>query len=337
MRIGVFSVQDHYPSGPRSVPEVYGQVLDQIALAEQLGFNDYWVAEHHFHHYGVCPNPAILLAAAGQRTRYIRLGTAVSVLPFRHPIDLAENWAMVDALSGGRLNLAVGSGYLQHEFEGFGIPASEKRARFDEALNLMLRLWNEEKVVANGQYYALHGATLNVRPVQRPHPPLWVAVLRPEAAYWVGRANRSIMAIPYASFDHLREVRGMIQQYRQGIAEAGGVEHPSSVVLAFHAYVSDSDALAEREVEGYAANYLQSRLYAKRASLRELFERNLALIGSPRTVRQQLTYVAQETGAQHVLLLNDFGGMPLEMVAASLRRFASEVMPMLSTLEEVTA
>ena len=143
MKMSIFSVQDHYPSAPRSLGQLYGQVLDQARQAERLGYDTFWVAEHHFHEYGAVPNPAVFLAALSQQTRRLRLGTAISILTFHNPLTVAENYALVDQLSQGRLSLGVGSGYLKHEFEGYDVDPAIKRERFDENLMLVERLLAE--------------------------------------------------------------------------------------------------------------------------------------------------------------------------------------------------
>ncbi len=121
MRMSIFSVQDHYPSGPRSVQQLYGEIIAQAELADRIGYDTFWVAEHHFHEYGVVPNPAVMLSSLAQRTTRLRLGTAISILTFHNPLTVAENYAMIDVLSGGRLVYGVGSGYLSHEFAGFAV------------------------------------------------------------------------------------------------------------------------------------------------------------------------------------------------------------------------
>src|ERR671939_1828162 len=136
MRMSIFSVQDHYPGRERTLAELYRQVITQAELAEALGYDTFFVAEHHFHEYGAVPNPAVMLAAMAQRTARIRLGSAISILTFHHPLTVAESYAMVDLLSGGRLVMGVGSGYLKHEFAGYRVDPAEKRERFDEHLEV---------------------------------------------------------------------------------------------------------------------------------------------------------------------------------------------------------
>src|SRR5436190_16431327 len=119
MRMSIFSVVDHYPSRERTVARLYAELIAQAELAEQLGYDTFWLAEHHFHEYGAVPNPAVMLSAIAQRTKTLKLGTAISILTFHNPLTVAESYAMVDVLSGGRLMYGVGSGYLGHEFAGY--------------------------------------------------------------------------------------------------------------------------------------------------------------------------------------------------------------------------
>lgn len=330
MRFSVFSVTDHYPDGPASLADRYAQLLDEITLADELGFSAFFLAEHHFHEYGAVPAPSVVLAAAATRTQRIGLGVAVSVLPFHDPLLAAEEYALLDQLSGGRLQLGVGSGYLQHEFDGFGVAPAEKRDRFDEALQIMLTAWRGEPFDFDGRHHKLTGARIAVTPLQRPHPPLWVAILRAEAARHVGAAGRSVMLIPYATCDTADDLAPIAQQHRAGLADPGTAEPGNfEVAAALHAYVSTSPAAARAESEPYLDRYVGSRLYARRRSYHELLDSGLLLAGDPDTVGTQLSRIAG-TGVDHVLLLVNFGAMPYDQVAASLTRFARDVAPRFS-------
>src|SRR5690242_19874009 len=152
MRLSFFTVQDHYPGRDRSIPELYATVIALAERADALGYDTFFSAEHHFHEYGVVPNPAVLLAAIAQRTKEVRLGSAIATLPFHNPVNIAEAYAMVDVLSGGRLVLGVGSGYLKHEFAGYGVDGAEKRERFDEGLAILRRLLSGERVTFQGKF-----------------------------------------------------------------------------------------------------------------------------------------------------------------------------------------
>lgn len=324
MRLSIFSVVDHHPAGGRSLGRRYEQVIRHCELADRLGFACFFIAEHHFHEYGAVPDPAVLLPVLALRTERIRLGPAVAVLPFRDPIALAESYAMVDLIAGGRLVLGVGSGYLKHEFEGFGIDPAEKRERFDESLMLVMRLLAGERVTHAGRFHRLNGVALNVLPPQP--PPVYVAILRKEAAYHVGRKGQQIMSIPYATLDRLAEIEGVIQEFRRGRADAGLEPGEDDAIFAFHAHVARTDASARAEAAEAFELYVATRLYARRQTYDDILVSGLALFGSVETVADKLLRL-HAFGIRHIALLPDFGLMPPELVERSLRLIASEVVP----------
>ena len=321
MRFSVFSVVDHHPSLGGSVAARYAAAVDLCLLAEALGFDTFFVAEHHFHEYGVSPDPSVLLAHLAARTRRIRLGTAIAVLPFHHPATLAERYAMLDVLSGGRLVLGVGSGYLHHEFAGFAIPAEEKRARFDESLAVLRRLLAGERVTTNSPHHRLEAVALNVLPLQQP-PPIYVAALRKEAAYYVGQ-GQPIIGVPYASVDRFAEIAPMLDDFRRGWSESGR-PGKGEALLAFHSHVAPTDAAAREAVAECFARYVETRLYARRQTYDDILASELSLFGSPETVCARLQALAA-IGVEHVLLLADFGALAAPVVHEGMRRFAAEV------------
>jgi alkanesulfonate monooxygenase SsuD/methylene tetrahydromethanopterin reductase-like flavin-dependent oxidoreductase (luciferase family) len=328
MRYSIFSVQDHHPAGDRSVARLYEELARQCVLAETLGYDSFFIAEHHFHEYGVVPNPAIMLAALAQRTTRIRLGPAIAVLPFHHPLTVAENYAMVDALSGGRLVLGVGSGYLRHEFEGYDVDAAEKRDRFDEALSVLRRALSGERITHEGRFWRTRDTAINVPVVQRPAPPIFVAVLRKDAAYHVGRQGHRIIAVPYASLDRFDEVAGMVDEFRRGRAEAGSPAGDDDAIFAFHTHVAESDEEARRRAARPFDLYVETRLYARRQTYDDILRSGLGLLGSVDTVVEKLAAL-HAMGLRHVMLLQNFGDMAEEHVHRSMRLVAEEAVPRL--------
>ncbi|HET9921279.1 MAG TPA: LLM class flavin-dependent oxidoreductase [Ktedonobacteraceae bacterium] len=327
MRFSIFSVTDHYPRQSRSIREFYNQMLDEIELADRLGFSAFFMAEHHFHEYGIVPSPTTLLAAAAERTQHIGLGVAVSTLPFHNPLLLAEEYAMLDQLSNGRLVLGVGSGYLKHEFEGFQIGPWEKRVRFDDALEILLRAWQGEPFSYHGLYHHIENTRIAVTPLQKPHPPYWIAILRPEAAYYVGKQGRNIMLIPYATCETRKDLDDVVENYRLGRAEATMTEtEQPDVAVALHTYVSASPDRTRSESEEALNNYVSTRLYAKRRSYEQLEAAGLILFGDAQQVTEQVRQL-EASGLNHLMILVDFGALPFERVHASMERFAHEVMP----------
>lgn len=327
MRLSLFSVQDHHPDRARTVPQLYAEVIELAERADRLGFDSFFVAEHHFQEYGVAPDPAVLLAALAQRTSRIRHGPAISVLPFHDPRLVAESYAMVDVLSKGRLVLGLGSGYLKHEFAGFGIDPAEKRARFDEALALLKRLLAGERVTHAGRFHRLDDVAINVRPMQA-EPPIYVAILAKEAAYHVGRQGHRVLSVPYASVERFEDTATLIAEFRRGRAEAGLACAADDTIVTFHCHVAETDAEARRVAADAFDLYVATRLYARRISYDDVLRSGLALFGSVDTVVEKLRAL-QGWGAGHIALLMNFGCLRQDDVLRSLERLAREVAPRL--------
>jgi alkanesulfonate monooxygenase SsuD/methylene tetrahydromethanopterin reductase-like flavin-dependent oxidoreductase (luciferase family) len=326
MLLSAASISDHYPDRERSVPGLYAEVLGQGVLADELGYHALFLAEHHFHEYGAVPNPAVLLASLAQRTKQLRLGTSISVLPFRNVALAAEDYAMLDVLSNGRLELGVGSGYLKHEFAGFGIDAAEKRQRFEENLDLLERLLGGERVTHAGRFATLDGIRLNVLPVQK-EVPIYVATLRREGAYHIGHQGRRMMCVPYATLDSFEEIGELVREFHRGRSDAGlppDLSVATSVLL--HTHIATSDAEVRRNAAEAFDLYVATRLYAKRVVYDDIMRSGLALFGSVETVAAKMSRLA-EMGVDHVMSLHNFGLMPDAQVRRSMRAMIEEVMP----------
>jgi len=329
MRLGLFSVVDHYPAElGRTTAELYAEVLEQAEAADEWGFDSFWVAEHHFHEYGAVPRPPVFLAAAAQRTRRIRLGAGVVVLPFDHPLRVAEDYAMVDVLSAGRLNLGVGSGYLQHEYAGFRVDPGEKRERLDEALEILLRAWTGERVSWAGRHHRVDGVRLNVRPVQQPRPPIWVATLRTDGGARVGARGLPAMFIPYASAETLAQMKDGLRDYRAAFAAAGGRPEEATAPFGFHTYCAESTEAARAEARPFMERYVRTRLYAVQRPFDTLVEHDVIAIGDPDEILR-VARCYEAAGFTHFLAIANFGGLPHKRVLASMELLARHVLPRL--------
>jgi alkanesulfonate monooxygenase SsuD/methylene tetrahydromethanopterin reductase-like flavin-dependent oxidoreductase (luciferase family) len=332
VRLGIFSVADQYPAElPRTAARLYDELLAQVEAADALGFDSFWVAEHHFHDYGVIPRPPIWLAAAAQRTRRIRLGSAVVVLPFDNPLRTAEDYALVDVLSGGRLELGVGSGYLKHEYDGFGIDPEEKRDRFDEALAIVLQAWAGERFSYSGKYHRVSDVALNVRPLQQPRPPLWIAVLRNEAARHVGERGFPMMMIPYATTEQLDELALTARVFRDAFVQSGGRPADARIAFGLHAHCAPTTALARAQAREPMDRYVRTRRFARQRPFDLLVERDLVAFGDP----DEITRVARRyaaAGLTDFLAITNFGGLPHRQVLDSMDLLARHVLPALSRL-----
>lgn len=320
MRYSIFSVNDHHPRLARTVPQLYAQVMRQCELAETLGYDTFFCAEHHFHEYGVVPDPAVMLSALAQRTRRIRLGTAISILTFHDPRRIAETYAMVDMMSGGRLVFGVGSGYLAHEFAGYGVDPKEKRDRFNERLDIVKRLLAGETV---GK------AILNVRPHEGKVPPIYVAVLARDAALHVGRQGNRIFTVPYASCRDFDDIGTMLAEYRRGRSEAGLPAEDDDHVFTLHTYVAHSDEEARSHCKAAYDLYVDTRLYAKKHVYEDILANGICLFGSVETVAEKVRRL-HDMGIRHVATMHNFGALEPERVERSMALFSGEVMPRVS-------
>ncbi len=321
MRLSAFTVVDSPTGGADGVADRYADVLRLAEAAEEGGLSTLWIAEHHFQPGGLCPSPPVLLAACGQRTRRVRLGVLVSVLPFHRPIELAEQYAMVDRLTHGRLNLGVGSGYIPIEFEGFGVDPATKRERFDRALETLLAALDGREVRADEP--GARPVRLNVLPLQRPHPPLWIAVQRREAIPYVARRACSLALIPYATLANLAELADEIREFRAHLPPGASAE----VAVALHLYAGPRPDAARVAFQRYLDSRLatQSAFYQEKvrrdprhASGSAIEQSDFALFGAPAEVARRLGAFAA-IGVDEILGIFDFGGLATEEVTASVR------------------
>lgn len=324
MKLSAFTVVDAY-EGPNA-PDRLAEVLELAEAADEAGLATLWVAEHHFHPGGVCPSPPVLLAACGGRTRRIRLGALVSVLPFHSPIELAEQYAMLDRLIGGRLNLGVGSGYIPMEFEGFGVDPTAKRERFDEGLDTLLRAFAGEEVRAAGPL--ARPVRINVLPRQSPHPPLWIAIQRREAIPHVARKRASVALIPYATLANLEELEEEVGEYRSHCP----ADFRGEVAAGVHLYAGAHPDRARHALQRYLDSRLatQSAFYQdkvrrdpRHASAGAVEESGWAIFDTAPKVAERLR-AFESAGIDEVLGIFDFGGLPIDDVVRSVRDLGAE-------------
>jgi alkanesulfonate monooxygenase SsuD/methylene tetrahydromethanopterin reductase-like flavin-dependent oxidoreductase (luciferase family) len=319
VRLSAFTVVDSYPDRPQASDRLL-EVVRLAQACETGGLSALWVAEHHFHPGGVCPSPPVVLAACGAATRTLRLGSMVSVLPFHRPLDVAEEYATLDRLTGGRLNFGVGSGYIPLELEGFAVDPATKRERFDSSLELVLAAFDGREVRSGGP--GSPAVRLNVLPVQRPHPPIWVAVQRREAVAHVARRGHSVALIPYATVADRAELAEEIREYRAHLP----ADRRGEVAVALHVYAGERRELARAAFR----RYLESRLDTQSTFYRQKTERDpmsaspegiersgFAVFGTPEEVAHQLAGFSA-IGVDELLGIFDFGGLEESEVARSV-------------------
>ncbi len=249
MKFGVLQFFS-WPGRRAALADVYRRAMDRIRIMDETGYDAVWLAEHHFTDYSVCPSVHMLGVQVAERTSRLRIGTAVSLAPFYHPLRLAEEVALLDQLSGGRVSWGAGRGFDPDEFRTFGVPIGESRARFQEAVEIVLAAWRNERLDWQGEYWRFENVEVLPKPAQQPHPPVWAACGSPDAASWAGKAGLAPLLGPHATFEGLNAIRDTWRRARDGAGHAAsGQDIPTARLLA----VADSDEEAAEIVRRGAA------------------------------------------------------------------------------------
>ncbi|HLY30351.1 MAG TPA: LLM class flavin-dependent oxidoreductase, partial [Ktedonobacterales bacterium] len=240
-----------FPSFRRSdmsSQDYFAQVLRVSKRADELGYNSVKTVEHYFHEYGgYSTNPIITLSAVAAITKQVRLITGAVLPAFNHPIKLAGELAMLDNISGGRLDVGFGRAFIPEEFAAFGISMDESRARFDEGVEMIKRLWTEDRVTYHGQFHTLDDIHAMPRVVQQPHPPIWIAAVGSEESFINAAKNGyNLMIVPYAG--GMERTSKLVKLYRDTWRESGHTPGEEKVQMSFHAYIAES---REEAIEGY--------------------------------------------------------------------------------------
>src|SRR5580693_4902314 len=340
MQFGLFGSATARRGGPEfDSSEGFRDFIEYNVEAEALGFHSTFVVEHHFTGYGQVSATLNLLTWLGARTRWLRLGTAVIVLPWHNPVLLAEQAATVDLLSGGRLDFGIGKGYRHNEFVGFRIPMEEAESRFEESIDIITKAWtSNERFSFHGKYCHFDDIIVEPPTIQKPHPPSWQGAGHPESIRRVARRGHNLLLDQFASLDATGE---RFATYRDAMQANGFAFHPSQVGVARAFYVSRDSAEKEAALDRRIA--AQRRLHAisqrpdgnNKASIMAFSDTRAAseesaLYGTPDEICRKLERL-QAAGVTYVLL--NGGGTSRE----NLRRFAREVMPHFRTESQAEA
>jgi len=351
MRFGLNFFPSFRPSDASSA-RYFAQCLRLAERADQLGFHSVKAVEHYFFDYGGhSPNPIVLLSAVAARTARLRLITGAVIPAFNHPVKLAAELAMLDNLSHGRLDAGFGRAFIPKEFEVFGVSMEESRARFEEGLDIVTRLWTEDRVSYQGKFHRFRDVHLMPRPLQKPRPPVWVAAIAsPESFVWAGRRGYHVMIVPFAG--GRGRVRDMVRAYREAWREAGHPPGAEQIQTSLHCYVAETHREAVEGARPRVERYIevfgeavhswaghQSAQYAGYATMVESIARttiesmladNQALIGTPDEVAEQLQLQIETFGEIEPSMQINFGGMSDEEAFRTLELFRTRVMPKFS-------
>ncbi len=318
MQKSFFTTLDYHPEIGRPLADVYAAAIEHACLADSLGFSGFWVAEHHFHNLGSLPNPAVFLASVAQCTGNIRLGPSISVLPWRTAIHTAEDYAMVDMLANGRLNMGVGMGNTEAEFIRAGVDFDARRAVFEERLIELKSCWSSP--------YDTSMDTLNVRPVQASIPRIYVSTNTPERAYRAGTEGDSVLSIVSPGAENLKGIEQVVLAHARGLAESKTDVTDAEVVVTAYACAAETEEAALEVAAVSIGRFMMAAtgqaMPDPQAMCRQMTSRDAGLIGTKEQISRQLSRY-NDIGVKHVSFLGSFGCMTSEQVKSSIELLAA--------------
>lgn len=326
MRVGLFSTMQ-MPSGRPDTPLRF---IDRAVLAEQLGFESVWLAERHFTGYGIIGNPVVVAAAIAMRTTALRIGFAALILGQHNPWQLAEELTMLDRLSNGRIIVGMGSGRSMVEFGALGLSREDMQTRFNEIVQIMLKVWEGAPFDhAEGYYPGVFPGSEFV-PVQRPHPALVRAIVHDDSVVAAAKLGVPIL---FGRFEP-SALKRQLDIYTDTLAGDGKDNATIAALLAEsgllrHVVVADTNQQAERIAKDGLASYVARAMEVHEPHDPDDFYRQAFVVGTPETVLERLAG-ERELGLGRLLCWTDFGGIDPAVADETVRRIGGEVRPLLA-------
>ncbi len=336
---GYYSLQSP-PFRPRSHKELYSEMLDEISTADQMGFDSAWLTEHHFLNDGYCPSSLVTAAAIAARTKKIRIGTGVLLMPLHDPVRIAEDAAVVDLISGGRLILGLGLGYRPEEFAGFGRSLKERKGRMEESIEILNKSWMDGPFDHNGKYYKLENINVTPKPVQRPIP-IWIGAFTEPA---IRRAARIGAPLYVPAIGVIPIIKYLFDMHSSLLKEYGRNPDDFEKPLVREIYISDqkSDKIWEKIKENvtYTAKGYASwgSMVDRKGNLLSdptdpiLYDiaRDQSIIGTPEECIDTIKRYQEELPIDNLICRFKFPGISHEDAMRSMRLFTEKVLPAVS-------
>ena len=308
-----FGVLQFFSWPGRRVPleTVYERALNRIEIMDKTGYEAVWLAEHHFSTYSVCPSVHLMGMHVANRTKRLRIGTAVTLAAFYHPLRIAEEVALLDVLSGGRVNWGAGRGFDFKEFETFGVPVAESRTRFQEAVQIVLAAWQNERLTWDSKHWQFDDVEVLPKPAQDPHPPVWVAGSSAESVGWAGELGHGVLLSPHLPFKTIDEHQKLFRSALQRHGHSGDRKIPVARLLAVADNEEEAAETARRGAawifntyrnESKNANYQanQSGNKPEVTSVDQYLE-DVAIWGTPAKVEDTLHRLEEEIGLNYLM------------------------------------
>lgn len=360
MKFGlIYELQMQKPWEDDQEFKTYHQALEQVVLADELGFDYVWEVEHHFLvEYSHSSAPEVFLAAASQVTKNVRLGQGVALLPypFNHPIRVAERAAALDIVSNGRFDLGTGRSITEQELGGFGIDPEDSRPMWEEAIQMIPKMWTSDSFSWEGDYFVVPPRNVIPKPVQKPHPPLWMACTQPESFRIAGSKGLGALSFGFVAPGVLE---ASLNIYREAIKDAKPVGEFVNNQFAATAFAcvapTDEEALqygrpaaeffqqsigilfvpwgkkanvpsSYQYYQGLARMVEERLKHSDGSEFQQAWESGALCIGSPERCRR-VVQKYQEAGVDQLILMVQVGRMPHEKVMQTIRLLGEEVLP----------
>ena len=353
MKFGLmYEIQVPEPHHPGIEQERYKQVLAQVDLADEMGFDYFWTVEHHFlREFSHCSAPEVLYGAISQRTKRIRIGHAVALLPgqYNHPVRVAERAAVLDILSDGRMDLGTGRSTTLIEMDGFEVNPEDTRAQWEEAVRMIPRMWTEETFSHEGQFYTIPPRSVIPKPVQQPHPPMWVACSQPDSFRSAGEMGLGVLCFNLGGYGQMEE---RVAAYREAVKHSNPVgkfvNDQVAALCMIHVAEDDEEARRVAAPEGewfvnkaeelyqpwqgrqvpssyqFAVSAIQEERVNKTAA--DHIESGAFAMGNPDTVIKVLKKY-EEAGVDQILCFMQMGNLAHSRIMDSIKLFARHVIP----------
>ncbi len=346
MKFGYFTLSDnHYQDNSRDANSFVADILNEAVYAEAVGLHSAWIGEHHFSTLGVLSCPDLVLANVAARTKRIRLAPAVTVLPLHHPIRVAEQWATLDLLSGGRVDFAAGRGYDRREYLPLGVSFEDNQDIFEEGMEVVRRLWaSEEPISHHGKHYRFDDVAITPKPLQRPIP-AYVASFSQPSIELAGRLGCGLIVAPFAAAMTYGGLRQVAELYHQTCARHDRA--PGRLMCSYFIHFADTKAeeaaARARQIRYYkecviaafpgdpktappSYRYFIAMVDRLRSVRPADLTENSVLLGSPAQITETLKKV-ETAGFDEVILYFNVGLKPHAQVKDEMARFMDEVAP----------
>jgi natural product biosynthesis luciferase-like monooxygenase protein len=348
MKFGVLHFFEH-AAGGKSERQIVREQLESMREAEQMGFDSIWAPEHHFTEHGFCASPMVTLAAMASVTSRIRLGSGVVVLPFNDPVRVAEEGAMIDLISDGRLDLGVGRGFQPIEYRGFAADQTKSREIFDEALQVIVQAWTSGEAGFKGAHFDIPTHTVRPMPLQKPHPPIWVAAISDDTFALAGKAGFNLLCSLVYGFKSDYTAR-LLSTYRDNLRTHGHNPDEREVGALCMVYCADSIHQARQDFGGPVlwyfrtmANYISGgagqkpmpgyenyghiRYAARTVQWDELLESGALVCGNPESCIRQIEELQRKYGFTQLLCWTRLSGLDNRKALRSMELMQRHVLP----------